>query len=425
MRKISVILTLLAAIFFGGIFYFYKTLQVKVDIQPEKTVWGEKNEITLKVDSNHNFPIGQVEVYLTQGSKKIELYKGPIENVETSLVIDAKKAQLKEGKAKIEAYLELPLEKKLLLERDIRFDLTPPQVSIVLKPHRLGIGEPGVVEVSVNEPTSQLYVEVGKYKFPLLPVAGSPNLYRTFIAAPLSLLKEPSDYFVVATDEAGNTSKVFLPIDIRAKKFRHVKIFLTEKQLKDIVYKFFPGATDLVEKFHIINHQFRQEDDQKITEICSLSTNELYAQGKFLQLPGSAPTAYFGDHRFYYYNGKQIDTSIHKGLDLAKYKHAPVVAANNGRVIYVGHLKIYGNVVLIDHGYGLVTLYGHLLDSTVKVGQVVKKGQIIGHTDTTGLALGDHLHFGTLIWGVATNPIYYFDPRYMDYYIYKYFKTNQ
>jgi len=107
---------------------------------------------------------------------------------------------------------------------------------------------------------------------------------------------------------------------------------------------------------------------------------------------------------------------------LAKYRHAPVVAANDGRVIFTGRLKIYGNVILIDHGFGIITLYAHLNDFAVKVGDFVKRGQVIGHTDTTGLALGDHLHFGTLIWGYAANPLFFFDGRYLNYYLYRFFK---
>ena len=72
--------------------------------------------------------------------------------------------------------------------------------------------------------------------------------------------------------------------------------------------------------------------------------------------------------------------------DKASVRNAEVPAANSGRVIFSGELGIYGNIVVVDHGLGLMSLYSHLNDSTVRAGDVVQKGQLLGHTGTTGLA---------------------------------------
>ena len=88
-------------------------------------------------------------------------------------------------------------------------------------------------------------------------------------------------------------------------------------------------------------------------------------------------------------------------------------AANNGRVIFVGDLGIYGNLIVIDHGLGLMTLYAHLSEFAVKVGDVVKKGDIIARTGSSGLAFGDHLHFGVLVGGVEVTPLEWLDPKWI------------
>ena len=105
--------------------------------------------------------------------------------------------------------------------------------------------------------------------------------------------------------------------------------------------------------------------------------------------------------------------SIHTGVDLASTANAPVEAANHGIVAYASYLGIYGNFVILDHGLGLFTLYGHLSSIDVKNAQEVKKGDIIGRTGMSGLAGGDHLHFGILVGGQFVNPQEWWDPHWI------------
>jgi len=417
MRKV-LLLSLLLAIgaVAGGFWYFYGNLKVNISIPPQNKEIAAQEMLNISVQTNREAPATYLELYLEQNEHKISLYNGTLKTQTVNVLLNAKKAGLKDGPAQIVGILKLPFKEEKIFEETVYIDTTPPVVTILQKPRRLTIGEPGVITVKVSPDTKSLYLEVGKARFPLLAVGN--ETYKTVFTAPLFLLKKPANFFVVAVDKAGNSIKWFVPITLRFKKFRTVKINLSKKTLQTLVLKYFPNPDNLVEKFNTINTEFRKEDQQKLLEICSHSEAQLMAHKAFLQLPGSAPTAYYGDHRYYFYNGKLIGESIHKGLDLAKYHHAPVVAANDGKVVFVGQLKVYGNTIVIDHGYGVFTLYGHLNDFTVAEGQTVKKGQVIGYTDTTGLAFGDHLHFGVLIWGYAANPIFFLDGRYLNYYFY-------
>src|SRR5205085_1258408 len=82
-------------------------------------------------------------------------------------------------------------------------------------------------------------------------------------------------------------------------------------------------------------------------------------------------------------------------------------------VLFPGHNGIYGNMVLVHHGLRLVTLYGHLSSIGVEVGQDVAAGAELGRSGMTGLAAGDHLHFGMLVDGTYTNPLDWFDSKYI------------
>lgn len=101
------------------------------------------------------------------------------------------------------------------------------------------------------------------------------------------------------------------------------------------------------------------------------------------------------------------------GYDLASVKRAPVEASNRGWVVLARFFGIYGNAVVIDHGYGLMTLYGHLSSIEVEPGQEVNRGQVIGRSGETGLAGGDHLHFTVLLQGQPVDPIEWFDAKWI------------
>ena len=86
----------------------------------------------------------------------------------------------------------------------------------------------------------------------------------------------------------------------------------------------------------------------------------------------------FADVRNWIYKGKKIDQAVHLGFDLSDVQNAPVTAANDGRMVWADDLGIYGNCVVVDHGYALQSIYGHMRQIDVKVGDMVKKGQKMG-----------------------------------------------
>jgi murein DD-endopeptidase MepM/ murein hydrolase activator NlpD len=90
-----------------------------------------------------------------------------------------------------------------------------------------------------------------------------------------------------------------------------------------------------------------------------------------------------------------------------------VPASNDGKVVLARFFGIYGNAVVIDHGYGLMSLYGHLSQIGVKEGQMVKRGQELGRSGQTGLAGGDHLHFTMLLQGLPVTPVEWWDPHWI------------
>ncbi|MBA3412712.1 MAG: M23 family metallopeptidase, partial [Actinobacteria bacterium] len=98
---------------------------------------------------------------------------------------------------------------------------------------------------------------------------------------------------------------------------------------------------------------------------------------------------------------------MHEGIDLAVASGTPVVASAAGTVIVAGWLGGYGNLVVVDHGNGVSTAYGHNTSVTVGVGQSVAQGQLIAYSGNTGHSTGPHVHFEVRINGSPVDPLGY------------------
>jgi len=98
---------------------------------------------------------------------------------------------------------------------------------------------------------------------------------------------------------------------------------------------------------------------------------------------------------------------MHTGIDFGATSGTPIRAAAAGRVVQAGAMSGYGNVVVIDHGGGLATLYAHQSRVAVAAGTQVQAGQVIGYVGATGYATGPHLHFEVRINGTPVDPMPY------------------
>ncbi len=162
-----------------------------------------------------------------------------------------------------------------------------------------------------------------------------------------------------------------------------------------------------------MNEKLRKANEDQIVAVTRKATPQLLWKGAFAQLSNSKVEANFADQRTYVYNGEPIDTAYHLGYDLSVTKQYPIEAANSGTVAFAGPLGIYGNCVILDHGLGLFTLYGHLSSIGVKAGDAVQKLQVLGKSGETGLAGGDHLHYGVYLAGVAVLPVEWWDGKWI------------
>ncbi len=152
----------------------------------------------------------------------------------------------------------------------------------------------------------------------------------------------------------------------------------------------------------LLDPKVTQPEMDMITRVVSKYTSQRYFDGP-LGLPCSAPvTSQFGTRRSY--NNGPYD-QFHTGTDFAGAPGSAIYAPAAGVVVMVATLHVRGNATIIDHGWGIYTGYWHQTEVKVKVGDVVKPGQIIGTVGSTGRVTGPHLHWELFVGGVQVDPL--------------------
>jgi murein DD-endopeptidase MepM/ murein hydrolase activator NlpD len=306
-----------------------------------------------------------------------------------------------------------------VLEKGLTIDITPPTLELVADDRYVNFGGAGAIVYKASADTAASGVKIGDHFFPGLPgqVKDHPDHLFALFAHPYSVPPEARPT-LLATDKAGNTREMRLVYELKNVRYKKSTIALSDSFLQNKVAPLLadaatrPGGPKDV--FIAVNKGLRKENDERITTITTKATPSRLWQDAFAQLSNSKVEANFADHRTYTYDGQPIDTAYHLGYDLSVTKNYPVEAANSGTVVFAGDLGIYGNTVVLDHGLGLFTLYGHLSSTDVKAGESVAKRQVLGKTGETGLAAGDHLHFGVYLDGVAVLPVEWWDQKWID-----------
>jgi murein DD-endopeptidase MepM/ murein hydrolase activator NlpD len=352
-----------------------------------------------------------------------EVFAGPMGEKKISVEL-AKIAGIKEGPAVLRVSArDGSLWKwfggnETVVQKELTIDITPPTLQLIAEDRYINFGGAGGIVYKPSADTATSGVKVGDHFFPGYKgqTKGQPEHYIALFAHPYSAAAE-AKAVVVATDKAGNTREMALAYELKDVKYRKSTLTISERFIQSKVAPLLVDGAEreggAKETFLAVNNRLRKENDAKIEAITKKATPSAQWTGAFAQLSNSKVEANFADERTYVYNGEAIDKAYHLGYDLSVTKRYPVEAANGGTVVFAGGLGIYGNTVILDHGLGLFTLYSHLSSIDAKEGEALKQRQILGTTGETGLAAGDHLHYGVYLHGVAVLPMEWWDPKWI------------
>ena len=278
-----------------------------------------------------------------------------------------------------------------------------------------------MIAYKVTPPSADSGVLVGERFFRGFPLPGSkdPAMRFAIFAYPYDVAAGTA-VRLRARDEAGNESLSAFWLKIFPKQFRTRELDLSDDFLNKVVPEIMSQTTsvqdqgDALKSYLLINRDLRKQNNQQLREMAGRSQERFLWSEPFRQLSNSQVEAQFADHRIYKYQGKEVDRQDHLGYDLATNANNPISASNDGQVMMAEFFGIYGNTVVIDHGYGLLSLYGHMSSFAVKAGDTVTRGQTIGQTGATGLAGGDHLHFSMILQGEQVDAREWWDPHWIE-----------
>jgi hypothetical protein len=408
-----------------------------IEIEPALPGIGPRTPVTVRLTAGGRGLAGaRVELVQGERSELLEIATftpqpawspwGPAEH-RAELSLDVGRETV-EGLAQGEATIRVSAERAptwlrhpspAVAEVTLPVRITPPALEILSRQHYAVQGGAEAVVYRVGETAVESGVAAGGSWFPGHPLPGGDDDQRfAFFSVPYDL-GDASGVRLVARDDVGNEAEAAFLDGFTPRPYAEGTVSLSDDFMARVVPEIVshtPGFEDqgsVLADYLWINRELRRRNRARIAELCAASGDEILWHRPFLALPNAAVMSAFATHRTYLYDGEPVDEEFHLGYDLASVRHDDVPAANDGVVVLAEFLGIYGNVVVIDHGAGLVSLYGHLSSFAVAAGDTVRRGETVGRTGQTGLAGGDHLHFGLFLDGMAVDPVQWWDGQWI------------
>ncbi|MBP7225576.1 MAG: M23 family metallopeptidase [Aliarcobacter sp.] len=401
----------------------------KIKVQNE-IYWNFQKPINVTISDN--IKIKSYEMVFVDGDKKIKLDTKVIKEENGAIDLEVLPPQFdefykpKEGSLRIEAFDTSSWNffkgNQSVSNSKIIIDKKSPVANVITNSYLLRQGGSGIIIVEIlDENLKDYYVSFNDEElFELFPFQ-KKNFYMSIITWPIDI-KEFKRVNVVAIDLAGNKTETKVPFYIKSFKEKIDDIKISDEFVNSVSKHVLENSnmnvpSSIVETFVKTNKELREKNLQTIKEVVKKNlpnaADNPFDVKPFIRLPNAATFAQFGERRHYFYNEQKIDEAWHLGMDWASVKRADVLISNPGKVIFKDYLGIYGDTVIVDHGYGLGTLYAHTSSIRVNVDDNVVAGQHIANTGSTGAVFGDHLHFGVLVQGIEVNPNEWLDFTWM------------
>lgn len=420
MRK-TLLIVLLLIVVLPVAFVLTRATTPTVEVSSPPAILGQATLVTVHVHDKRG--LRTVEAYVEQNGARYPVWTAPglMRTTDGSWNFTAgvqSAPQLKDGKARlmVTATSNDLLHRTSSWQGDVTVVTRPPSLSVDADQHYLYRGMADLVTFNVSGAWTAAGVRVGDETFRAWPMPdGKPGLFSLYAFA----WNMPAQTAPVVYVSNGTGNDVTAPMVFQFPKNEQPKYTVHDLQVSDqfmqkVINELDPqGTGDPVQRFVKINSEMRRANNQTLFNLRLRTADHLLWSQPFQRQSHSQAEASFADTRNYIYHGQKIDQQVHLGYDLAVTQHVGVEASNDGRVVYAAPLGIYGNCVVVDHGYGLQTLYGHMSHIDVHEGDMVKRGQVMGQSGMTGMAGGDHIHFSMLLDGVQIDPKEWWDAHWI------------
>lgn len=431
---VNIVLGLVFILIIGGAaFVYFSPLFEK---EPAKIVlkstgyWNLKDDLTVELSDKSG--IRSYKVYYKTKNNVEEIAQSNISAKQDKVIFNIKPISLtpniKKVTIAVEAYdnsfWNFFKGNASYKEFTLDIDRKRPFARVLANSYNIRRGGSAAVVVEVkDENLKDKYITFNNdYKFELIPYI-KEGYYMAIVAWPIDIkFDQFSRVNLIAVDEANNKTITKIPFYIKDLKIKNDNLNISDGFVSQVSIPVLEkSGYDIPEK--TIDIFIKENEDLRANNVKTIReesvknmSKELVSNFKikpFRRLSGSKTVAGFAERRSYFYEGQKIDEAWHLGVDWASIKHADIKVSNKGKVIFSNYLGIYGNSLIIDHGFGLQTLYAHTSQFNVAKNEEVKAGQVIANTGSTGAVFGDHLHFGLLVQGIEVNPLEWMDKNWI------------
>ncbi len=413
---------------------FYTGAEPSVKMQPGMPGIGRRTPIKIHIEDPQR--VEKVRVEVIQGSdvkpvqEKVFVARpvwalGSVPPVDMTVDVGRETVKgLRSGDATVRVSVDragswLRRPAPVVTEVKLPVRLAPPSLAILSNFHFVRQGGSEMVVYRVGEGAVRDGIQAGGWWFPGFRMPGGDKQQRFVLFAFPYDLSDPAKVRLVAVDEVGNRAEAAFIDKFTPRPITTDTIEVNDAFMNKVVPEIMSQSEEVEDKGNLlanylaINRDLRKKNAQTLKELGAKSERKFLWTQPFLPMMNAAITAAFADRRTYVYNGKDIDQQDHLGFDMASVERDAIQSSNRGKVVLARFFGIYGNAVVVDHGFGLQSLYGHLSSIAVQEGQMVERGQELGRSGETGLAGGDHLHFTMLVQGLAVNPVEWWDPHWI------------
>ena len=398
---------------------------------------------------DQNSGIDQVTARIEQGGKsqillRKEGYPARIRVDELALRLDGKSLGLREGEAHltITAYDKSFWSNGAKTTIQLRVDYSKPELSLFPDQRNAVLGGAEMVFYKLGETVDSFSgVMIGTDLLPGFPAknfdkdfANVSGIYCAFFPVTRPANSGEDTMRIFARDAVGNMSTIPVNYRVANASVRQSVVQLVPEQAGgriDELYeeylehlarlsgqepdKVSPSASDAerITRFKAVNEKYRQLLDRGMKPLFSKPKPDRYWSGAFARI-STKELHSFGERITYKLNDEVVGEYTQQGTVFPVAAGTPARAANAGVIIFAGDLGTFGKTVIVDHGFGLTTLYGHLSAVSRLEGDRVERGDVIGSAGDTGLIFTPSILFEVRIYGVPVRPIEWWDGHWLD-----------
>ena len=384
--------------------------------------------------SDNSSGLDEVVVRISQNNLPKELsrktFTAPgVLNETIEFTVNPKELELKEGNAELRV---LAFDKALWnngarLSAVVEVNYLKPQIA-ALTPQQNGVlgGTEMVFYKVTGKPPQAHGVLAEGSLYQGFPAAGwndgfkgRQSVYLALYPIPASMGDSKESMRLIARDALGNSATGAFNYRIKQRRWASFRFPLTHeraKQLRDTLYDYAKRENldskaigDVATDLKNILKPLANSDEGFVGTALSRSTSTRLWREAFLPPVSASPTNSAGDQRVVLLEDRELVRGTSSGVRFPVSRRTPVVAANNGTVVFIGTLGLLGNTIVIDHGFGLASVYAHLSDVSATRGITVQRGQEIGRTGSTGFSQSEEVYFEIRLHGVPVSPNEWWD----------------